>query len=210
MQVLALSSQNGAADGVTAASNGIASDSTDNGIAAIKSHIAINGTPAKDSPAVSPDRDDVGTPRPGEAKQVPGGDVLNQSSNASIESAQARDGTVPAVSLVQAISLAIEHGAKGDERKMRDFFGGIMTIGGGAQTPGFNALLEEELAEAQPRFRKEVIVGPVPREIDPQVLVWKGASVFGKLTGTNDTWISSLEYDRLGSRVLAYKTLWSW
>lgn len=123
---------------------------------------------------------------------------------------EAIDRILPCMPLDQAIMLSIHHGAKGDERKMRDFFGGIIPIGGGAQIPGFNPLLEEELGEAQPRFRKELLVGPPPREIDPQVLVWKGASVFGKLQGTNDSWISSMEYDRLGNRLLAYKCLWNW
>ena len=49
-----------------------------------------------------------------------------------------------------------------------------------------------------------------PRELDPQVLVWKGASVFGKLTSTNEVWIKQSEYDILNSRVLPYKTLWMW
>lgn len=120
------------------------------------------------------------------------------------------DRILPCMPLDQAILLSIQHGAKGDERKMRDFFGGIIPIGGGAQISGFLPLLEEELREAQPRFQKELLVGPPPREIDPQVLIWKGASVFGKLQGTNDSWISAMEYDRLGNRLLAYKCLWNW
>lgn len=144
----------------------------------------------------------VTTPAPSERETMTG-----QESNMDEE---AMDRILPCMPINEAIMLSIHHGAKGDERKMRDFFGGIIPIGGGAQTPGFNALLEEELSEAQPRFRKELLVGPPPREIDPQVLVWKGASVFGKLQATNDSWISTLEYDRLGSRVLAYKCLWSW
>lgn len=208
-QVLALCSQNGGSDGVTASTNGAASSTIGNGIAAVKSHGVADVTPGSGSPAASPERDDQGTPRPGEVKQA-SDDALAPTADAMREAAEARDHTVPQISLVQAISLSIEQGAKGDERKMRDFFGGIIPIGGAVQTRGFNALLEEELAEAQPRFRKEVIVGPVPREIDPQVLVWKGASVFGKLSVSNDTWISSMEYDRLGNRVLMYKCLWPW
>lgn len=127
-----------------------------------------------------------------------------------IRSAELRDRTLPCMPLDQAIALSIEHGARGDEKKARDFFGGIIPIGGGSQITGFNQFLEEELATSQQKFRKEIIVAPPPREIDPQVLVWKGASVFGKLQGTNDSWISAMEYDRLGNRILAYKCLWNW
>lgn len=127
-----------------------------------------------------------------------------------IRSAELRDRVLPVMPLDQAIALSIEHGARGDERRMRDFFGGIIPIGGGSQINGFNMFLEEELGISQPRFRKEVIVAPPPREMDAQVLVWKGASIFGKLRATNDSWIGQLEYDRLGSRLLAYKCMWNW
>jgi len=127
-----------------------------------------------------------------------------------LRSAEQRDRTLPCIPLDQAIALSVEYAAQNDERKMRDFFGGIIPVGGGSQTNGFRQFLEEELQNSVPNFRKEVIVAPPPREIDPQVLVWKGASIFGKLQGTNDTWISGVEWDRLGSRILAYKCLWTW
>jgi len=53
-----------------------------------------------------------------------------------------------------------------------------------------------------------VMVAPPPRELDPQVIVWKGSSVFGKLKSTNDSWIRAADYDILGSRLLAYRCLW--
>ncbi len=127
----------------------------------------------------------------------------------AINAAKERDLILPVIPLDQAIIKSITHGARGDDRKLRDFFGGIMVIGGGAKFPGFNAYLEERLNELQPALQKEILIGSPPRELDPQVLVWKGGSVFGKLT-TNDSWIGGLEYDRLGSRVLAYKCMWSW
>lgn len=127
-----------------------------------------------------------------------------------IHTADIRDHTLPNMPLGQAIALSIDYGSKGDDRKLRDFVGGIIPIGGGAQTPMFRQFLEEELAETQNKFRKDIMVAPPPREIDPQVLVWKGASVFGKLKGVNDSWIGGVEYDRLGSRLLNYKVLWSW
>ena len=92
---------------------------------------------------------------------------------------------------------------------MRDFFGGIIAVGGGALIPDFKEFLEEELVDSQARMKKDIMVAPPPRDMDPQVLVWKGASVFGKLRA-NDSWIGATEYDRLGSRLLAYKCLWSW
>lgn len=85
-----------------------------------------------------------------------------------------------------------------------------MVIGGGSKTYNFNVYLENRLRALQPALAKEILVGPPPRELDPQVLVWKGGSVFGKLRGNNDSWIQGLEYDRLGARILNYKCMWGW
>lgn len=109
-----------------------------------------------------------------------------------------------------AIIACITEGARGDERKMRDFLGGIMVIGGGAKIPNFNAYLEQRLRILRPDLAKDVLIGPPPRELDPAVLVWKGGSVFGKLRDTNDSWIGQMEFDRLGARVLNYKCMWAW
>lgn len=121
-----------------------------------------------------------------------------------------RDDVLPVVPLDTAILTSITHGARSDERRMRDFLGSVMVIGGGSQFPGFHAFLEERLKEVRPGFAKDILIGTAPRDLDPQVLVWKGGSVFGRLRGTNDSWIGRTEYDRLGARVLPYKCMWSW
>lgn len=121
-----------------------------------------------------------------------------------------RDDVLPVVALDTAILTSILHGARSDERKTRDFLGGIMVIGGGSQVPGFYVFLEERLKTMRPAFAKDIMIGMPPRELDPQGVVWKGGSVFGKLRGTNDSWIGRLEYDRLGARTLAYKCMWAW
>jgi actin-related protein 8 len=116
-----------------------------------------------------------------------------------------RDSVLPIAPLDAAIITSITHAAKGDEKKLRDLFGGIMVIGGGAKTPGFGPFLEERLKAKRPDLVDKILVGTSPREMDGQVVVWKGASVFGKLTATNDTWVTPLEYERLNSRVLHHK-----
>lgn len=46
--------------------------------------------------------------------------------------AEERDRTPPIVPLDQAILESVTQGARGDERKLRDFLGGIMLVGGAA------------------------------------------------------------------------------
>ena len=89
----------------------------------------------------------------------------------------------------------------------RDFFGGIMVIGGGAKTPGFGAHLEERLKAKRPDLTDKILVGTSPREMDGQVVTWKGASVFARMT-TNDSWIVQEVYEKLGSRAIQQKVLW--
>lgn len=121
-----------------------------------------------------------------------------------------RDDVLPIMSLDQAILTAINQGARGDERKIREYLGQIMVIGGGAQVPGFIAFLEQRLKELRPGWAKDILIGIPPREMDPQGVIWKGGSVFGKLRSSSDSWIGQLEYDRLGARLLAYKCVWHW
>ena len=112
--------------------------------------------------------------------------------------------------LEHAILTSIMYGARNDERKMRDFLGGIMIIGGGSQIPMLDLFLEEALKKAKPSNAKDVQVGAKPRDLDPQVVAWKGASVFGRIPSTDDLWIGRIEYDRLGARVLNNKVNWIW
>ena len=151
----------------------------------------------------------VGSPAPeGDGTPAPIGEGTVNSSLKTLASSL-RDDILPVIGLDTAILTSVLHGARSDERKTRDFLGGVMVIGGGSQVPGFYVYLEEKLKELRPGFAKDIMIGVPPRELDPQVVVWKGGSVFGKLRG-NDSWIGQLEYDRLGSRLLAYKCMWAW
>ena len=57
---------------------------------------------------------------------------------------------------------------------------------------------------------KDIMIGRPPRELDAQVVAWKGGSVFGRMGKTNDSWVGGVEYERLGERVLVSKCMWAW
>lgn len=173
----------------------------------------MEATP-RSSVAGSPAPEAVGTSTPqaggGSSTPVPGGQTSTLPPAPRGPTIEERDDILPIFPLDNAILTSIMHAARSDDRKMRDFLGGIMVLGGGSLVPGFHAFLEERLHALRPEFAKEIMIGTPPRDLDPQVVVWKGASVFGKLSGTNDSWIGQLEYDRLGSRLLAYKCMWAY
>ena len=123
------------------------------------------------------------------------------------EIAAERDAVLPIAPLDVAILTSIQHAAKGDEKKVRELVGSIMVVGGGAKIPHFAPFLEEKLKIRRPDLADRILVSRSAREMDEQVVVWKGASVFAKLS-TNDSWVTNYEYKMLGSRCIYMKLLW--
>jgi actin-related protein 8 len=168
---------------------------------------SIAGSPA---PEGTPKADRGGSPAAGEegtgnanGPSDPVGDRIRQ--------AEERDRVLPVMPLDEAIILSVREGARGDERKMRDFLGGVMVVGGGAKMPGFNAFLEVKLREQLPGFTKEILVGMPPRELDQQLVVWKGGSVFARLSSSgNDSWVYQKEYELLGTKLLMQKLMFAY
>ena len=157
----------------------------------------------------------TGSPAPeGDGTPAPAADASGTAAAAAATAAalhpSLRDDVLPVVGVDAAILTAVAHGARQDERKTRDYLGSIMVVGGGSLVPGFLNALEERLKVLRPGYAKDVLIAPPPRELDPKAVVWKGASVFGKLQSTSEVTIGRLEYDRCGSRVFAYKCLWAW
>jgi actin-related protein 8 len=169
----------------------------------------------RSSVAGSPGPEGTGTPNP--ERDTPMGDaegqplIFRDPVLEKIKLAEARDSVLPVTPLDHAILESLAQGARGDDRKLRDFFGGIMLVGGTSKTPGLREFIEARLRELRPFYGKEILVGPPPREFDPQVVAWKGGSVFGRLSGHgNDSWISKYEYDMLGARLLNNKCMFAW
>jgi actin-related protein 8 len=138
---------------------------------------------------------------------IPAGMFVDQHARTQKDFAIERDSVLPIAPLDTAIITCITHAAKSDDKKLRDFFGGILVIGGGAKTPGLGPYLEEKLKARRPDLADKILVGTSPREMDGQVVVWKGASVYGRMR-THESWIGQHEYERLRSRALYHKLIW--
>jgi actin-related protein 8 len=57
---------------------------------------------------------------------------------------------------------------------------------------------------------EKVEILPAPRELDPRLLVWKGAYVLSKLESTSDMWIGENEWNEVGVRCLRDRMLFVW
>ena len=144
-----------------------------------------------------------GTPGP------PAGMFVDPTARTQKQIAIERDGVLPVAPLDDAIITSIKQACKDDDKRFRDFMGSILVIGGGAKTPGLTPHLEERLRARRPDLREKIMVGTSPREMDVQVVVWKGASVFSRMK-SHESFIGDKEYQFLNSRVLHYKVLWNW
>ncbi|KAF7562013.1 hypothetical protein G7046_g2116 [Stylonectria norvegica] len=153
-----------------------------------------------------------GTPVPGQtsqASQPPPGMFVDSSARTAKALAAERDAVLPIAPLDIAILTSIQNAAKGDEKKLRDILGSIMVVGGGAKIPHFDVVLEQKIKARRPDLHDRILVSRSARDMDEQVVAWKGASVFAKLP-TNDSWITPFEFERLGARTLHHKVLWAW
>ncbi|KAK9459618.1 uncharacterized protein V1516DRAFT_708637 [Lipomyces oligophaga] len=110
--------------------------------------------------------------------------------------------------LDQAIIESISQSSRTDQVRGKKMYENIIIVGGGASSiPAFNRLLEDRVAMWKNWSTGSVTVMATPRDMDPMLLVWKGASVYVKLKIANEMWIGSKEWDLLGTRCLQYKCL---
>lgn len=172
-----------------------------------------NGTTGSPAPTPQAQRNGI-SPAPTPSSQPsqqppPAGIFVDSAARTARSLAAERDSVLPAAPLDIAILTSIQNAARGDDKKLRDYLGSIMVVGGASKTPNFAATLEDHLRVQRPDLSDRILVSRSARDMDEQVVVWKGASVFAKLP-VNDSWISPFEFERLGTRALHHKVLWAW
>ncbi|KAI0064006.1 actin-like ATPase domain-containing protein [Artomyces pyxidatus] len=95
--------------------------------------------------------------------------------------------------------------AAGGDDRIRKYLQAVLVVGGTALVPGMAHALESRLqAIATPLVANmdKVQIIPPPKDVDPRVLVWKGAAVLGKMDGVADLWLTAADWDLLGMRGL--------
>ncbi|KAG1222465.1 hypothetical protein G6F62_008954 [Rhizopus arrhizus] len=102
-----------------------------------------------------------------------------------------------------AIAESIQAASNGSEEKLKRYFTSIILVGGGGKIVNFSKVLEDRVLStiiAQQSFIERVEVLPAPRELDPEVIVWKGATVVSKLDSAKEMWIGAKEWEEVGAR----------
>ncbi|KAI8099459.1 uncharacterized protein BX664DRAFT_253659 [Halteromyces radiatus] len=109
-----------------------------------------------------------------------------------------------------AIAQSIQSASGNSDDRLKRYFTNIIVVGGGGKISNFDRVLEDRLLStviARSSMVDNVEVLPAPRELDPQILVWKGASVLCKLDIAKDMWIGESEWLEAGSRLLRDRSM---
>ncbi|KAG2203224.1 hypothetical protein INT46_002506 [Mucor plumbeus] len=141
-------------------------------------------------------------------------DVVEDSNNSNNNNTNNNDDSknqeVDSFPIDVAIAQSIVSAANGSEEKLKRYFTSIILVGGGGKVANFSRVLEDRVLStiiAQKANIDRVEVVPAPRELDPEVLVWKGASVMAKLDCAKDMWIADEEWEQVGARCLRERAL---
>ncbi|THH11839.1 hypothetical protein EW145_g366 [Phellinidium pouzarii] len=95
--------------------------------------------------------------------------------------------------------------AAGGDDRIRKYLQGVLIVGGGALTPGMAHALESRLqAIATPLVAnmEKVMIIPSPKDVDPRMMVWKGAAVLGKMDSVSDLWVTAADWSALYAEAL--------
>jgi actin-related protein 8 len=110
-----------------------------------------------------------------------------------------------------AIAQSIQSASGNSDDRLKRYFTNIIVVGGGvAKISNFDRVLEDRLLStmiARSSGIEDVDVLPAPRELDPEILVWKGASVLCKLEIAKDMWIGEPEWMESGLRLIRDRSL---
>jgi len=174
---------------------------------------AAAASPAPNNPAISTPHGDskvtrAATPTQGGASSyfppavnTAYDDELRVANIPSLEYAVAtsiRFASLPALSTLTTTNL-------GEDRSRR-LYSSILVVGSGALIPGLGYMLEDRVRSLK---GGTVSVIPPPRDIDPGVLVWKGASVYARLkTPEREAFMTKKEWDLYNVRGIPLRLLY--
>ncbi|KII85873.1 hypothetical protein PLICRDRAFT_700670 [Plicaturopsis crispa FD-325 SS-3] len=145
------------------------------------------------------------SPQPQSQPRRPSPKQSQSQSSAAYPGGYAIDVCFEASKLPLDVAIFNSARAAGGDDKIRKYLQAVLVVGGTALVPGMAHALESRLqAIATPLVpnMEKVQILPPPKDVDPRVLVWKGAAVLGKMDGVADLWLTGADWDVLGMRGL--------
>ncbi|KAG9295462.1 hypothetical protein G9A89_013491 [Geosiphon pyriformis] len=164
-----------------------------------KPSIITNPSQIRPSSHPSPSAGNRDSPHPSTpARSESNNPTLGPSSPSASLVAKTNVDPISMLALDEAIVQSIS--SSSTEERAKKFYSSIIVVGGGGLLPGFNSMLEDRLTSRSLPFADKLEVLSSPRELDPRLLAWKGASVMSKLEIVNESWINSKEWEELGQQ----------
>lgn len=112
--------------------------------------------------------------------------------------------------LDQAVLQSIDRCPNEDlKRKM---YGCILVVGGGMKFSGIGTWLQNRISLQIPYlYRAEQLdIITNPRDMDPAMAAWKGASIISCLETAHELWITVNEWEKYGVRILRERAPFTW
>ncbi|CAO3659418.1 unnamed protein product [Umbelopsis ramanniana] len=164
------------------------------------------------APSTPTASDNVDSPAPAETEDITPTQSNVATSESPMSPEKVEDAYIP-TPIDTAIAQSILISSSNSEERMKKFFTSIILVGGGGKIVNMDRLLEDCILStslARKHGVDKVEILPAPRELDPRLLVWKGAYVLSKLESTNEMWIGQDEWNEVGVRCLRDRMLFVW
>uniref|UniRef100_A0A2S2PUS2 Actin-related protein 8 n=2 Tax=Schizaphis graminum TaxID=13262 RepID=A0A2S2PUS2_SCHGA len=113
-------------------------------------------------------------------------------------------------SLDKVIVQSIER-LTSDEIK-RKMYSSILVVGGGLKFDGACAWLKSKISlnAQQVYYGGHIEIISSPKDLDPQIVTWKGAAILAGLESSNELWISGKEWSSWSIRILKERAMFNW
>lgn len=116
------------------------------------------------------------------------------------------------LSLDKAVHYSMERLGSDDMKKK--MYGCILLVGGGFIFPGAAHMLQNYIRSSLPahcrQFVDRVEVLAKPKDLDPRMVCWKGASILCCLDSAKELWIAREEWHDCGVRILRERCPFIW
>ncbi|ODV88588.1 hypothetical protein CANCADRAFT_27589 [Tortispora caseinolytica NRRL Y-17796] len=112
----------------------------------------------------------------------------------------------PVAALDHSIIESISVSSKGDSAKAKRLYDSIILVGGGSNIANLSGILEDRI-QMWSGSGTTVTIIPPPRDMEPEIVSWKGACVFSRLNICREMWISHSDWAILGARCLPQRCL---
>lgn len=92
----------------------------------------------------------------------------------------------------------------------KKMYSSIVLVGGGIKFAGAEKWLQQRLANHIPVTSKSENILASAKELDPMIVTWKGAAIMSGLESAAELFISKMDWDKQGVKILRERAPFTW